>query len=177
MQANNVNHAVKRVSSDEIKRNYTQITGREALDRLLAGEVVYSEEWAESWRLVDGAVSFRDCESDDNWEPSDIELRAFLDSEDNDWYVEPPFDARKEMLARPGEWVAKYFDEDDRSWNYIGFSSKKMHAATTNDLRIKFEEVIGRNEIDVPVDKELDEAIPLDDADLAKLASLSKEDA
>lgn len=166
---------IKRVSSEEIKRNYTQITGREALERLLAGDEVFSGEFVESWRLVEGGVSYRDCESDNNWVSSDIELRVFLNPKDNDWYVAPPFDARKEMLARPGEWVAKYFDEDDhRSWNYIGFSSKKMHAATTNDLRIKFEEVIDKNEIDVPFGEDLDNAIPLDDADLAKLASLEK---
>lgn len=165
---------LQRISSDEIKRNYTQITGREALERLLAGETVYSAEWAESWRLVDGAVSYRDCESDDNWEPSNIELRAFLDTEDGDWYVAPPFDARKEMLARPGEWVAEYFNEDARTWDYLGFDRNEMIAIGKNDVASSVEYTVL---CETPGAEEINAAIPLDDADLAKLASLSKEGA
>lgn len=172
MQANNVNQALQRVSSDEIKRNYTQITGREALERLLAGETVYSAEWAESWRLVDGAVSYRDCESDDNWEPSNIELRAFLDTEDGDWYVAPPFDARKEMLARPGEWVAKY--TEDGLTRYVGFDRNNMGAVESISLE-KCASYNPDSSVFIMYADDIDRAIPLDDADLAKLASLSKE--
>lgn len=163
---------LKRVSSDEIKRNYTQITGREALERLLAGETVYSAEWAESWRLVEGAVSYRDCESDDNWEPSNIELRAFLDIEDGDWYVAPPFDARKEMLARPGEWVAKY--EKFGDWHYVGFDANSMVALESKNLE-SGAVFSSSSEVLLATADEINAAIPLDDADLAKLASLSKE--
>jgi len=176
MQANNVNQAHKRLSSDEIKRNYTQITGREALERLLAGEEVFSAKWADSWKIFKNELRTRECDTDGDFEPCTFDVNTILDPEDDDWYVAPPFDARKEMIARPGEWVAKFFDDDDRTWNFIGFSSKKMHAATTNDLRNKLEEVTGRNEVDVPVDEDLDNAIPLDDADLAKLAALKADE-
>lgn len=164
---------IKRVSSEEIKQNYTQITGREALERLLAGEEVFSGEFVESWRLVEGVVSYRDCESDDNWVSSDIELRVFLNPEDDDWYVAPPFDARKEMLARPGEWVAKYFDEGDQTWYYIGFDRNEMIAIGSENIKT---EVSYDRVYQTPESDEINEAIPLDAADLAKLASLSKED-
>lgn len=163
---------LKRVSSDEIKRNYTQITGREALERLLAGEEVFGAKFAASRRLVDGVISYRYCESVDNWKPSGIELRAFLDPEDDDWYVAPPFDARKEMLARPGEWVAKYSNVSDGGWQYVGFDRHEMIAVESDDLKtlVSFEKTY-----ETPATSCFDRAIPLDDADLAKLASLSKE--
>lgn len=162
---------LKRVSSDEIRRNYMQITGREALERLLAGEEVFGAEFAESRRLVDGVISYRYCESVDNWKPSGIELRAFFDPEDDDWYVAPPFDARKEMLARPGEWVAKYTSLGGVV--YIGLDIKKMIAIgsfsieNTTELSLTSFPVLASS---------IDEAIPLDYADLAKLVAMKADE-
>lgn len=159
----------KRVSSEEIKWNYTQITGREALERLLAGEEVFATT-SESWKIIDGVLMVRECDISSTFDRSSLAMCEFLDPEDNDWYVAPPFDARKEMLARPGEWVAKY--ERFYGWAYIGFDHAEMVVVGSGE--------IGRNvnhidaELAVMAD-DLDRAIPLDDADLAKLASLSKE--
>lgn len=168
MQANNVNHAVKRVSSDEIKRNYTQITGEEAVLRLFATEEVFSADRLMSWKIIDGTLHVRTCDihSSGNYVKSKLNLNAFLSS--RDWYVAPPFDARKEMLARPGEWVAKY-QTMNGDYTYLGFD--KAHMA-----------VNARKSLDVPVssagpvvflaEETINEAIPLDDADLAKLAAM-----
>ena len=111
MQPNDVNHAIKRVSSDEIKRNYTQITGREALERLLAGETVYDSDSEDEWKIIDGLLFEREYSSDGYFVRSNVNVNAFLNSGDTEWYVAPPFDARKEMLARPGEWSTKYLDD------------------------------------------------------------------
>lgn len=159
---------IKRVSSEEIKQNYTQITGREALERLLAGEEVFSADSEESWKIFENELRARDCESSDNWVSAGIELRVFFNAEDDDWYVAPPFDARKEMLARPGEWVAKYFSEHEQSWYYVGFDHNDMITIGKEDIK---SEVSYALFCESPEAEEIDRAIPLDDADLAKLAA------
>ncbi|OIN67410.1 hypothetical protein BLD48_05850 [Exiguobacterium sp. KRL4] len=173
MQTNGVKQSIervriedsKRVSSEEIKRNYTQITGREALERLLAGEEIYAADSAESWKLIDGVLSYRDCDIDNEFARASLSLNAILDPEDDDWYVAPPFEARKEMLARPGEWVAKY--ETTAGWAYIGFDHAEMVVVGALD--------IGKNvyftDAEVcPQSFEIDAAIPLDMQDIGKIA-------
>lgn len=163
---------LKRVSSDEIKRNYTQITGREALERLLAGEEVFSAKWADSWKIFENELRTRECDTDGDFEPCTFDVNTILDPEDDDWYVAPPFDARKEMLARPGEWVAKY--EKFGNWRYVGFDLAEMAAVYSEDI---YDVVaLGISE-GLPAASSINAAIPLDGADLAKLASLSKEGA
>lgn len=166
MQANNVNHAVKRVSSDEIKRNYTQITGEEAVMRLFAGERVFDGDgW--SWQITDGKLRF--VNESQTPKPSSILFNVFLEPE-NDWYIAPPFDARKEMLARPGEWVAKY--TEDGVTRYVGFDAYEMIAVKSETL---WKEVDWAETFAVSGDH-IDQAIPLDDADLAKLAALKADE-
>lgn len=159
---------IKRVSSEEIKRNYTQITGEEAVMRLFAGERVFDGDgW--SWQITDGKLRF--VNESQTPKPSSILFNVFLEPE-NDWYVAPPFDARKEMLARPGEWVAKY--ERTAGWLYFGLDLNEMVVVGSFNIN----DAVEFNDInEVPSARSINEAIPLDDADLAKLASLSKEDA
>lgn len=160
---------IKHVSSEEIKRNYTQITGREALERLLAGEEVFSSASPAAWVIIDGNVLWRDCARYELFEPSSIGLRAFLDTEDDDWYVAPPFDARKEMLARPGEWVAKY--ERTAGWLYFGLDLNEMVVVGSFGIN----DAVEFNATDeVPSAPSISKAIPLDDADLAKLAAVAE---
>lgn len=169
MQANDVNQALKRVSSDEIKRNYTQITGREALERLLAVETVYSIDEIQ-WRIIDDELMY--LPKTRSYDTCELRVNDFLNPRDKNWYVAPPFDARKEMLARPGEWVAKYFSEYEQTWYYLGFDRNEMIAIGNEDIK---SEVSYALFCESPEAEEIDRAIPLDDADLAKLASLSKE--
>lgn len=155
---------IKRVSSEEIKRNYTQITGEEAVMRLFAGERVFDGDgW--SWQITDGKLRF--VNESQTPKPSSILFNVFLEPE-NDWYVAPPFDARKEMLARPCEWVAKYFNEYEQSWYYVGFDHNDMIAIGKEDIK---SEVSYALFCESPEAEEIDRAIPLDDADLAKLAA------
>ena len=164
---------LKRVSSDEIKRNYTQITGREALERLLAGDEIFSTGgWA--WKVIGNKALARKYAQTDTYIDCKLQVSPFLDPKDSDWYVAPPFDARKEMLARPGEWVAKFFDEDDGEWHYVGFDVNSMSAVESKYLKNDVDYIFGKL-VHKATTSEIDEAIPLDDADLAKLASLSKE--
>lgn len=169
MQANDVNHAVKRVSSEEIKRNYTQITGREALERLLAGDEIFSTGgWA--WKVIGNKALARKYTQTDTYIDCKLQVSPFLDPKDKDWYVAPPFDARKEMLARPCEWVAKYERTD--GWLYFGLDLNEMVVVGSFNIS----DVVEFNDInEVPSASSISKAIPLDDADLAKLASLSKE--
>lgn len=162
---------LKRVSSDEIKRNYTQITGEEAAARLFAGEEVFSVYRLMSWKIIDGklCVKHLNFDHDKTYDTSKLYFNAFLD-ENTDWYVAPPFDARKEMLARPGEWVAKF--KTMSGWAYIGFDLPEMVAVYSENIG---DAVDINGPAIVPAAREINEAIPLDDADLAKLASLSKE--
>lgn len=167
MQANDVKYAIKRVSSDEIKRNYTQITGEEAVMKLFTGERVFDGDgW--SWQITDGKLRFVNGTKSAP-APSSILLNVFLEPE-NDWYVAPPFDARKEMLARPGEWVAKY--EKYGNWRYVGFDNAEMAAVYSENIYGFVALSISEG---LPSADSINAAIPLDDADLAKLASLSKE--
>lgn len=166
MQANDVNQALKRVSSDEIKRNYTQITGREALERLLAGDEIFSTGgWA--WKVIGNKALARKYAQTDTYIDCKLQVSPFLDPKDNDWYVAPPFDARKEMLARPGEWVAKYGRID--GWAYIGFDRDEMVVVGSTDIGQSVN--LTDAELTAMADQ-INEAIPLDDADLAKLAAL-----
>lgn len=166
---------IKRVSSEEIKQNYTQITGREALERLLAGEEIFSV-CGYAWKISGNVVLARDYVipvehhgDTSSTEISALQVSAFLDPEDNDWYVAPPFDARKEMLARPGEWVAKYSNVSDGAWQYVGFDRHEMIAVESDDLKtlVSFEKTY-----ETPATSCFDRAIPLDDADLAKLPAV-----
>lgn len=161
---------LKRVSSDEIKRNYTQITGREALERLLAGEEVFATT-SESWKIIDGVLMVRDCAVSLKFDQSALDLYEFLDPKDTDWYVAPPFDARKEMLARPGEWVAKY--GRFYGWAYIGFDHAEMVVVGSMEIGQSVNHTDA--ELAVMAD-DIDRAIPLDDADLAKLAALKADE-
>lgn len=157
---------IKRVSSEEIKRNFTQITGREALERLLAGEEVFAGT-SESWKIIDEVLVARDCDTSLAFDRADFAVNSFLDPEDVDWYVAPPFDARKEMLARPDEWVAKYERAD--GWLYFGLDLNEMVVVGSFNIS----DAVEFNDInEVPSARSINEAIPLDDADLAKLAAL-----
>ncbi len=171
MQPNDVNHAVKRVSSDEIKRNYTQITGEEAVMRLFAKEEVFGASRGMSWKIVDGMLCRRTYLNGvaEECEESAMLFNAFLKS--TDWYIAPPFDARKEMLARPGEWVAKF--KTMTGWAFIGFDLPEMVAVYSENIG---DAVDINGPAIVPAAREINTAIPLDDADLAKLAALKADE-
>jgi hypothetical protein len=174
MQANDVNQALKRVSSDEIKRNYTQITGEEAAARLFAGEEVFSVYRLMSWKIIDGklCVKHLNFDHDKTYDTSKLYFNAFLD-ENIDWYVAPPFDARKEMLARPGEWVAKF--TKDGVTSYIGFDRNNMGAVGSFSLE-KCASYNPDSSVLMADADDINRAIPLDDADLAKLAALKADE-
>jgi len=162
---------LKRVSSDEIKRNYKQITGEEAAARLFTGEEVFSAYRLMSWKIIDGklCVKHLNFDHDKTYDTSKLYFNAFLD-ENIDWYVEPPFDARKEMLARPGEWVAKYLVSDGA--RYVGFDTNEMIAVQSARLS----EDVAWAKTGAANGENIDRAIPLDDADLAKLAALKADE-
>lgn len=159
---------IKRVSSDEIKRNYTQITGREALGRLLAGETVYFSSGT-TWKIEE--FELRGTHNDGRTFTVTEDLSSFLDPTETNWYVAPPFDARKEMLARPGEWVAKcqrFF-----SWAYIGFDRDEMVVVGS----VEIGQSVNHTDAELAImADEIDRAIPLDAADLAKLAALKADE-
>ncbi|MBU5379940.1 hypothetical protein, partial [Pantoea septica] len=146
--------------------------GEEAAARLFAGEEVFSVYRLMSWKIIDGklCVKHLNFDHDKTYDTSKLYFNAFLD-ENTDWYVAPPFDARKEMLARPGEWVAKF--KTMSGWAFIGFDLPEMVAVYSENIG---DAVDINGPAIVPAAREINEAIPLDDADLAKLAALKADE-
>ena len=154
----------------DVAKEYVQVTGREALDHLLEGEAVYSVESCLVLKVIDGVLCCRDYSIRDNFTESSIGLSAFLDPNYNDWYIKPPFDARKELLERPNEWVAKYFAESEQTYYYLGFDSNEMCAVFNHNLE---PEVTVRNiNADIAEGQMLDQAVPLSKNDIKVLSTM-----
>lgn len=120
----------------DLKR-YTEIGGREALERLSNGLDIFNKY------EVQIKIDFE--QSDYLWQSPDGEIHS--GSEDTEplnfnelltgtWYVKKPFDVRAEMLARPNEWVAA-FEGDDGKWHKVGFDTKYMRGIETPFLSVK----------------------------------------
>ena len=99
---------------------YEKIDGREALQRLVDGEEIFTGKGSkmrldfENHQMVNGyggVVSF-------------YPLHAVLSG---NWYVPKPFDVRQAMLDRPNEWVAAY-KAGAGKWFKIGFNTDAMKA-------------------------------------------------
>lgn len=137
---------------------YNKIKGKTVLGKLHAGEFVFDSKGLKYFLnkengfklFVTNGIDVEECD------------RKFNELLEKNWFTQKPFDARKEMIKKPNQWVAKILDPETNTWDYIGFSNKKMYAAKTNDLLEKFNEVIEEKEVDVPTDEQLDNAIPLD---------------
>lgn len=144
---------------------YNKIKGKTVLGRLHAGEFVFDSKGLKyflnkenNFKLfVTNGIDLEECD------------RKFNELLEKDWFIPKPFDARKEMLKKPNQWIAKILDPETNTWNYIGFSNKKMHAAKTDDLLEKFDEIIEGKEVSVPTDEQLDNAVPLDQSDQVAL--------
>lgn len=99
---------------------YEKIDGREALKRLLNGEIVYSCE-SERYRLDPNGHLYHIPN------PTHNEILSFVSIQDIlsvNWYV-PTFDVRQAMFDRPNEWVAAYNDERGK-WIQVGFDTVSM---------------------------------------------------
>lgn len=150
----------------DIAKEYVQVNGREALDRLLEGEAVYSVESCLVLKVIDDVLCDRDYSIRDNFTESSIGLSAFLDPNYNDWYIKPPFDARKELLERPGEWVAKYTTFG--KWYYIGFDLDEMVAIQTDNMKNEVD--YNDDNVDLVHSYGIKNAVALDKEDLKFLA-------
>lgn len=114
----------------DLKR-FTEITGREALERLSNGLSVFEKNGTEvSINLETNEFKFvlRNGYTqigDGNGMP--VTVVAVLESP---WYIKKPFDVRAEMLARPNEWVGAFKDHYGE-WAKVGFDSYEMTATKT----------------------------------------------
>ncbi|QPI66411.1 hypothetical protein IR194_07920 [Exiguobacterium sp. PBE] len=141
---------------------YEKIDGREALKRLLAGEIVLDGLADE--HFLDGTKLARIRKSG-AYEIANDGLRGILE---RDWYIPKPFDVRQAMLDRPNEWVGKYSvqDEEKTIWYYVGFDSKNFCS-----LRMKKRNKYGMKEpvkwnggnVVFAIDDDLDVCIPIED--------------
>lgn len=69
------------------------------------------------------------------------------------------FDARKELLDRPDEWVAAY--KLGNKWMKVGFRTKLMYPVTTSRWELSIDEVVPQAFYD-----EIDACIPIEDVPL-----------
>lgn len=153
----------------DVEKEYIKITGREALGRLLEGEEVYSVRGKEAFKIIDDKLRIRDYFHEEPFEESSLELNTFLDPGDVDWYVAPPFDARKELFERPNEWVAKYYVESDHDYYYLGFDTSEMATVYSRCLEPTVN-MWGINSDSAGAEM-LDNAIPLSEEDLKVLSA------
>ena len=112
---------------------YEKIDGREALKRLLAGEIVLDGLADE--HFLDGTKLARIRKSG-AYEIANDGLRGILE---RDWYIPKPFDVRQAMLDRPNEWVGAY--EFSGNWFKVGFDNNHMVAIETgfkNDVPVMY---------------------------------------
>lgn len=145
-----------------IKDNQEKISGLTAIDHMVKGKLTYSPGGVMR-RINDNKLEF----SYDGilWKESRMLLAEFL-SPNNEWYAEPPFDPRKEMLTRPGEWVAKYFCEATERWHYIGLDTKEMAAVIDTNIE---SEVSYDAEGWLAESYDIDRTVALDKEDLKRL--------
>lgn len=107
---------------------YDQISGLEALKMILNGEEVFNTEDGEKmlkyYLKNDLIVYDRDKQKAIG---SLVTVNRLLMS--SDWYIKKPFDVRKEMLARPNEWVGAY--SVGYTWYKVGLCSVRMGLVIT----------------------------------------------
>ncbi|WP_214771459.1 hypothetical protein [Exiguobacterium sp. s133] len=141
-----------------IKDNQEKISGLTAIDHMVKGKLTYSPAGVMR-RINDNKLEL----SYDGilWEESRMLLAEYL-SPNNEWYAEPVFDVREELLKRPGKWVAKYYSEDMDRWEYIGFDTKEMSIVAETDINaevsfIKSAWLLNKHD--------LNKAVPLDQSE------------
>lgn len=105
------------------KSRYTEISGREAANRLLDDLDIYSKD-GNRYYMQDGTVWMESGEL-----AGHVRL-TIAETLSRKWYVKKPFDVRAEMLARPNEWVGAY--EYKERWFKVRFNDKEMRVETYN---------------------------------------------
>lgn len=149
-----------------IKENQEKISGLTAIDHMSKGKLVYSEGGAmrriQNNRLE---VSYDKL----TWKESRMLMSEFLNP-NCDWYAEPAFDVRTEMLAHPNECVGKYYDNVISVWKYVGFDKNKMIPIQFSDIKSDVNHDSSKNKTYVPLHS-LDRAVPLSNEELKMLAA------
>lgn len=103
-------------------KRFTEITGLEALKKLIQDETVFDvaghKYYIKNSKLVRdyGGIEALD---------SGLTIEEVLNGT---WYIKKPFDVRAEMLARPNEWVGA-FKNTDRKWMMIGFDTNHFNVS------------------------------------------------
>lgn len=113
-----------------IKDNQEKISGLTAIDHMVKGKLAYSPGGAMR-RIKNNRLEF--SYDGVEWKESRMLINEFLNPS-SEWYAEPVFDVREELLNHPGKWVAKYFSETMDRWEYIGFDTKDMSIVAETDI-------------------------------------------
>lgn len=110
-------------------KKYTEIGGREALERLSNGLDIYNnvgvkfkidfEQLDYTWETSDKMVYYGE---------EDVKPVTLIDVLKETWYVKNQFDVRTEMLERPNEWVGAF--KDAAKWFKVGFREYEMKAVS-----------------------------------------------
>lgn len=115
---------------------FVRVSGLKALERLQEGGIVATRDGKSVWKIIDDQLHYR-CPVE-GFRVCHDQLNTFLNPSDDDWFIEAtPFDVRKELLAHPGEWVGKYYDEKDDAWKYVGFDKDEMIVVISDRLKSK----------------------------------------
>lgn len=143
-------------------KRFTEIGGREALERLTNGLDIYNnvgvkikidfEKLDYTWQTSDNMVYF----GEEVNRPITL-----VDLLKETWYVKKPFDVRKEMLERPDSWVGAFRGADGR-WHKVGFDTEFMTAVETpfvSTVKVNFDQA----SVAASNYEELEKCIPIED--------------
>ncbi len=155
-------------------KRYTEINGREALERLANGLSIfdqYGQEFGIDFDVQDYFFKNSDVEDDSviyGKELLDIHKLNLTDLLNRTWHVKKPFDVRAEVLERPNEWVAAFKDHSGK-WHKVGFDLENMTVTKTTHL--KSVTTKPNYNIQSKAHKpELDRCIPIEDVPVEELA-------
>ena len=144
------------------KSRYTEICGREALERLSNGLDVYNDAGVKF--QIDFEQLDYTLETSDKmvyFGEEDVKPVTLIDVLKGAWYVKKPFDVRAEMLARPNEWVGAFRGPDGR-WHKVGFDTEIISAIETpyvSVVKVKFDQA----SVAASNYEELEKCIPIED--------------
>lgn len=134
---------------------YENISGREALKRLLNDETVFN--WCgDAYQIEDGLVIEKTGKGNEFC--ANLTLNGVIGADG--WYILKPFDVRQAMLDRPNEWVGAI--ECGGYWFKIGLDMRRMNVVSTifkNDVPVLSHHPV----VSTTFSLELDNCIPLED--------------
>lgn len=143
-----------------------KISGAQVIGMLHAGEYVFDKRGCKHYfKEGEGSTLYVDMQGVEI--PSQATYNSVINGE---WYTDHTFDVRKELISRPDEWVAKYYNEINQAC-YVGFDSEAMLPVESVNIASKVKYNPSTYTLYTPSES-LNKAVPLDKEDLRVLITL-----